>query len=137
MVLLPLPLGEGWGEGIVRLLRRCAWFEAGAGMSSRQPSHFLLLRQKKVTKEKATPLAATLRFATGNLRCSLFAGSAQTRCAQTRAALIREKLRASARAEGSGTGHRCAGPPTASLREAWHRCVRMCMFKCASVSVSA
>src|SRR5215213_1415686 len=83
MVLLPLPLGEGWGEGTVRLLRRCAWFEAGAGMSSRQPSHFLLSRQKKVTKEKATPLAATLRFAAGNLRCSLFAGSAQTRCAQT------------------------------------------------------
>ncbi|VTU31225.1 hypothetical protein H6CHR_03556 [Variovorax sp. PBL-H6] len=79
----------------------CAWFEAGAGSSSRQPSHFLLLRQKKVTKEKATPLAATLRFATGNLRCSLFAGSAQTRCAQTRAALIREKLRSSARPEGT------------------------------------
>src|SRR5215207_7689332 len=52
-------------------------------MSPRQASHFLLLRQKKVTKEKATPLAATLRFAAGNLRCSLFAGSAQTRCAQT------------------------------------------------------
>src|SRR5215213_1203294 len=30
-------------------------------MSSRQPSHFLLLRQKKVTKEKATPLRVTLR----------------------------------------------------------------------------
>ncbi|VTU26225.1 hypothetical protein H4CHR_01753 [Variovorax sp. PBS-H4] len=82
-------------------LGRCAWFEAGAGASSRQPSHFLLLRQKKVTKEKATPLAATLRFATGNLRCSLFAGSAQTRFAQTRAALIREKLRSSARPEGT------------------------------------
>src|SRR5215217_466180 len=56
-------------------------------MSSRQPSHFLLSRQKKVTKEKATPLRVTLRFATGNLRCSLQAGSAQTRFAQTRAAL--------------------------------------------------
>ena len=78
----------------------CAVTEAGAGASSRQPSHFLLLRQKKVTKEKATPLRVTLRFATGNLRCSLFAGSAQTRFAQTRAALIREKLRSSARAEG-------------------------------------
>ncbi|MDR6539074.1 hypothetical protein J2739_004869, partial [Variovorax soli] len=59
-------------------------------MSPRQASHFLLLRQKKVTKEKATPLAASLRFAAGSLRCSLFAGSAQTRFAQTRAALIRE-----------------------------------------------
>ena len=45
------------------------------------------LRQKKVTKEKATPLRASLRFAAGNLRCSLQAGSAQTRFAQTRAAL--------------------------------------------------
>ena len=69
-------------------------------MSPRQASHFLLLRQKKVTKEKATPLAATLRFAAGSLRCSLFAGSAQTRFAQTRAALIREKLRSSATARG-------------------------------------
>ena len=69
-------------------------------MSPRQASHFLLLRQKKVTKEKATPLAASLRFAAGSLRCSLFAGSAQTRFAQTRAALIREKLRSSATARG-------------------------------------
>ncbi|PNG47357.1 hypothetical protein WDL1CHR_05682 [Variovorax sp. WDL1] len=85
--------GARWG--------RYALLEAGAGASSRQPSHFLLSRQKKVTKEKATPLRASLRFATGNLRCSLFTGSAQTRFAQTRAALIREKLRSSARAEGT------------------------------------
>ena len=32
-------------------------------------SNFLLLRQKKVTKEKATRLSGSLRFATGNLRC--------------------------------------------------------------------
>ena len=75
--------GEGWGEGAGPLHKRCAWLEAGAGNSPRQASHFLLSRQKKVTKEKATPLRATLRFATGNLRCSLFAGSAQTRFAQT------------------------------------------------------
>ncbi len=50
-----------------------------AGMCPRQGSHFLLRRQKKVTKEKATLLSASLRFATGNLRCALFAGSAQTR----------------------------------------------------------
>ncbi|RZL87937.1 MAG: hypothetical protein EOP82_24580 [Variovorax sp.] len=41
-------------------------------MSPRQATHFLLLRQKKVSKEKATPLSASLRFAPGNLRCSLF-----------------------------------------------------------------
>ena len=52
-------------------------------MCARRRSGFLLLRQKKVTKEKATLHAASLRFATGNLRCSRQAGSAQTRCAQT------------------------------------------------------
>jgi len=30
-------------------------------------SNFLLLRQKKVTKEKATRLSGSLRFASGNL----------------------------------------------------------------------
>jgi len=37
-------------------------------------THFLLLRQKKVSKEKATPLSASLRCATGNLRCSVQPG---------------------------------------------------------------
>ena len=37
-------------------------------------SHFLLLRQKKVTKEKATRLPGSLRFATGNLRYTPKAG---------------------------------------------------------------
>ena len=57
-------------------------------MCARRRSHFLLSRQEKVTKEKATPLSASLRFATGNLRCSRLAGSAQTRFAQTCAALF-------------------------------------------------
>jgi hypothetical protein len=35
----------------------------------------LLLRQKKVGKEKATLVSASLRFATGNLRCSGQPGS--------------------------------------------------------------
>jgi len=37
-------------------------------------THFLLFRQKKVSKEKATPLSASLRFAAGNLRCSVQPG---------------------------------------------------------------
>ena len=57
-------------------------------MCARRRSHFLLSRQEKVTKEKATPLSASLRFAAGNLRCSRLAGSAQTRFAQTCAALF-------------------------------------------------
>jgi len=45
---------------------------AGSGPAA---SNFLLLRQKKVTKEKATLVPASLRFAAGNLRCSVQAGS--------------------------------------------------------------
>ncbi len=79
---------------------------AGAGECARRRSNFLLLRQKKVTKEKATPLSASLRFASGNLRCSRPAGSRSNslRCAalkQSRA-LIRWPLRSSAHTEGRG-----------------------------------
>jgi hypothetical protein len=38
-------------------------------------SNFLLRRQKKVTKEKATRWSGSLRFASGNLWCSTKAGS--------------------------------------------------------------
>ncbi len=46
-----------------------------AALSPRRATHFLLLRQKKVSKEKATLVPASLRFATGNLRCSGQSGS--------------------------------------------------------------
>ena len=39
-------------------------------MCARRRSNFLLSRQEKVTKEKATLLCVSLRCATGNLRCS-------------------------------------------------------------------
>ena len=45
---------------------RCVDWLAGGGPAA---SNFLLLRQKKVTKEKATRLSGSLRFASGNLRC--------------------------------------------------------------------
>ena len=80
---------------------------AGAGLSPRRATHFLLLRQKKVSKEKATPLSASLRFASGNLRCSRPAGSRSNslRCASLRQsrALIRWPLRSSAHTEGRGS----------------------------------
>ncbi len=38
--------------------------------SPRRATYFSLLRQRKVGKRKAAPLAASLRFAAGNLRCS-------------------------------------------------------------------
>ena len=87
--------------GVVARLR------AGAGECARRRSNFLLLRQKKVTKEKATPLSASLRFASGNLRCSRPAGSRSNslRCASLRQsrALIRWPLRSSAHTEGRGS----------------------------------
>jgi hypothetical protein len=53
--------------------------EAAGRDSPRQATDFLCFA-KESKQRKATLLWASLRFATGNLRCSLFAGSAQTRC---------------------------------------------------------
>jgi len=47
----------------------------GAALSPGRATHFSLLRQRKVSKRKAILVAASLRCATGNLRCSLQAGS--------------------------------------------------------------
>ncbi len=82
---------------------------AEAGGSSRRPSHFLLLRQKKVAKEKATrsqghfvvPCAARARWGLAKL-----ASLKQTR------ALIHLALRCSALphgASGIGSGRACEG----------------------------
>ncbi len=53
------------------------WFfvESDAALSPRRATNFLLLRKKKVGKEKATLVSASLRFAAGNLRCSAQPGS--------------------------------------------------------------
>ncbi|MDH6165744.1 hypothetical protein M2282_000872 [Variovorax boronicumulans] len=63
----------------------CSLFAFRGRVSPRQATYFSLLRQRKVGKRKATLLAASLRCATGNLRCSRFAGSRRTRFAQTAA----------------------------------------------------
>jgi hypothetical protein len=69
---------------------------------------------KKRRQKKATPLSASLRFASGNLRCSRPAGSRSNslRCASLRQsrALIRWPLRSSAHTEGMG--RRTAEQPT-------------------------
>ncbi len=92
----------GWG-GVLFL-------RAEAGVCARRRSNFLLPRQKKVTKEKATLQAASLRCAAGNLRCSRPAGSRSNslHCVALRQsrALIRWPLRSSAHPEGNpGCGH--------------------------------
>ena len=47
----------------------------GAGMCARLRTHFSLLRQRKVSKRKATPLSATRSFAAGNLSSGGWAGN--------------------------------------------------------------
>ena len=81
-----------------------------AGMCARRRSHFLLSRQKKVTKEKATPLALSLRFAAGSLRCSV----AGRRCG-TRFALARSAQTAAA---SQSTKHGLAAQPMPAPRPA-------------------
>ena len=92
---------EGWLMGLGALL---------AGMCARRRSHFLLSRQKKVTKEKATPLALSLRFAAGSLRCSV----AGRRCG-TRFALARS---AQTTAASQSTKHGLAAQPMPAPRPA-------------------
>ncbi|RKR25374.1 hypothetical protein C8C93_0577 [Acidovorax sp. 93] len=61
---------------------------AGAGLSPRQATHFLLLRQKKVSKEKATPSLRPLRCAPGQT-----CGGAVAGCAVELALLLRSAAR--------------------------------------------
>ena len=62
------PMGTGVGSYVIYSGFNYRFFVLLAG-GSPAASNFLLLRQKKVTKEKATRLSRSLRFATGNLRC--------------------------------------------------------------------
>ena len=55
--------------------------EGRGRVSARRPTFFLLLRQKKEGKEKATPLGVSLRFAAGSLRCSRVRRCRRTHCA--------------------------------------------------------
>ena len=48
---------------------------SGAALSPRRATYFSLSRQRKLRKRKATLVSASLRFATGNLRCSVQPGS--------------------------------------------------------------
>ena len=107
-----------------------------AGMCARRRTYFLLRRQKKVGKEKATPLAVSLRFAAGNLRCSRERRCRRTRCALAAlrsdncgksdheawasfgapARLTRCASRHVQRGGKSNSGHRCARPGCRDVR---------------------
>ena len=92
--------GEGGGAGwfFLGCLFGCCYFAPVASrVSARQPSYFFLLRQKKVTKKKASHVRAASRSlallaAFGTLANSLRSNSASV--------LIRTLLRCSARPNG-------------------------------------
>jgi hypothetical protein len=76
--------------------------EAVAGMCARLRTYFSLLRQRKVSKRKATPLSASLRFATGNLHCGLGAGNRSNSLrSDNRGSFSRPKPTAQAHPEGT------------------------------------
>jgi len=108
-----------------------------AGVCARRRSNFLSSRRKKVTKERATLHAASLRFAAGNLRCSGVGRAVELalRCARRsdnhgklehEARALRRPCRPTpcaprrivkgTRDSDIHTGHRCARP---ILRSAW------------------
>jgi len=88
----------------------CCGFVSRGRVSPRRATYFSLLRQRNVGKRKATLLSVSLRFATGNLRCSAQEGVRRTRFAQTAAALIppAPALLGTARREWSGPSLRSA-----------------------------
>ena len=99
------PLGLAWRaqaamENVVVLEALETLETPQAGMCARQRTYFSLLRQRKVGKRKATPLAVSLRFAAGNLRCS----GAGRRCG-TRFALA--ALRSDSRSESEHEAWSC------------------------------
>ena len=114
------------GIAVIRF-ERLAWVVFRGRDSPRRATYFSLLRQRKVGKRKATPLSATLRFATGNLRCSRFAGSRRTRFAQTAASPDPRNaaLLGAARGEGNPPGpllRLATKPPQAqSACGGWYR----------------
>ena len=74
--------------GLARWFGRVPVLRAGAGECARRRSNFLLLRQKKVTKEKATPSLRPLRGAKGQT-----CGGAVAGCAVELALLLRSAAR--------------------------------------------
>ena len=149
--MLPPPLGEGWGWGHAAL-DPCIAIDSSPEPGIRPGGRVtFFVSPKKVTKERRPHCAcpsASLRATCGarvagppqnslrSLRSlrSNSCGESDHEHACPSAGVWPATLRSSARAEGSGTGHRFARPPAASLREAWNRCGRAranaCVCKC-------
>ena len=93
----------------------------GAGISPRRATHFSLLRQRKVSKRKATPPSATLPLRSrAPCGAHVSRGLAELASLKQLRALIRETLRSSAHPEGleEHPGLCFARPPTHHRREA-------------------
>ena len=101
-----LSLSRPWRAGLKSMLV----LRAKAGLSPRRASNFLLLRQKKVTKEKATPSLRPLRFATGQTCVGAVAG-----CAAELTARLRRSARTTAASQstkhGRSDAHATPQPP--------------------------
>ena len=79
------------------------YFASGASrVSARQPSYFFLLRQKKVTKKKASHVRAASRSLA---LLAAFGALANSLRSDNASALIRTLLRCSARPNGGGIPH--------------------------------
>ena len=129
--------------GLARWFGRVPVLRAGAGECARRRSNFLLLRQKKVTKEKATPSLRPLRGAKGQTCGGAVAGCAvelalllRSAARTATASQITKHARSDARATpqpprrrrshrgwaaehpNSHTGRRCARPGTRSVARA-------------------
>ena len=121
-----LSLSKPWRAG----WRSMLGFRAEAGVCARRRSNFLSSRRKKVTKERATLHAASLRFAAGNLRCSCVGRAAElaTRCA------LRSDNRSESEHEARALRRPCHPTPCAPRRivkgtresdiHTGHRCAR-------------
>ena len=133
LFLDPSPLCGGLGAFALP----CVSHAAGAGICARRRTHFLLLRQKKVSQEKATPRSATLRWRSGqpasarlrrvprNSLRALWALRSDSRgkhddeaCAHLRAcARCKHPDTGAAQGDwGPDTGHRCARPRVSGSR---------------------
>jgi len=133
-VLLPLPAGEGWGEG-TSASDLCVALDVGPEPGVRPGGRVtFFVSPKKVTKERRPHCLRPLRFAPGQpavltqpacrrTRCVHFVHCAQTAAASQitkhacpSAGVRPAALRSSAQPEGSGSGRRFARPlqiPTA------------------------
>ncbi|RLJ39526.1 hypothetical protein C8C98_3268 [Acidovorax sp. 106] len=90
---------------------------AGAGLSPRRATHFLLLRQKKVSKEKATPSLRPLRFAKGQTCVGAVAG-----CAAELTARLLRFVQTAAASQMTKHGRTCAhATPQLPRRRRSHR----------------